>query len=202
MNTKSLIRFDKYTAIISFFSIPILWWISVYFEILYSSFLWFTVYTWFYIVAWYSVVLVMAIRPIADIFPTKKYLRQLCILRRSFWVISATIIITIMIYSWITLPSSFPNFFSYKWWSIWYPIISRLSEITAIVLLITSNNYAKKVLKKYWKRIQRSSYIYFTTWWILALRYWDEYFVNITLYGVISLFILAEILKKYSKHIK
>ena len=48
-------------------------------------------------------------------------------------------------------------------WELWYPIIARLSELTALILLVTSNDFSQKFLGKWWKRIQRTSYIYFIT---------------------------------------
>ena len=40
-------------------------------------------------------------------------------------------------------------------------IFPRLSEITALILFITSNNFSQKILGKNWKRIQKLAYVYF-----------------------------------------
>jgi len=104
----------------------------------------------------------MIIRPLADIFPTVKILRKLVFLRKSLGILSAMIIVTIMISGWIQNPDlTFFNYFSSDKWQIGYPIIARISEFTAIILLATSNTYSMKLLKKNWKRIQRLSYPYF-----------------------------------------
>lgn len=105
----------------------------------------------------------MVIRPLADIFAKKRYLRQLTMLRRAFGILSSMIIVTLLLDKWITNPASFIAFFQPSNWGWGYPLIARLSELTAIILLLTSNNISQKKLGKNWKRIQRSSYIYFIT---------------------------------------
>ncbi|MDF1682733.1 MAG: hypothetical protein P1U46_03260 [Patescibacteria group bacterium] len=40
----------------------------------------------------------------------------------------------------------FINYFKYTKWEIYIPTISRISEITAIILLITSNHFSQKKL--------------------------------------------------------
>jgi DMSO/TMAO reductase YedYZ heme-binding membrane subunit len=141
----------------------------------------------------------MAIRPLADLFPKYKPLRQLCILRRWFWILSAMVIVTLLFDKWIGSSNSFYAFFSLSAWSWGYPLVARLSEITALILLCTSNNFSQKKLKKNWKRIQRTSYIYFVSWWVLALRYGDAYGVKISMLLVIWLFLSVFVYKKYKK---
>lgn len=75
-------------------------------------------------------------------------------------------------------------------WDIWYPIIARLSELTALILLITSNTFSQKFLGKWWKRIQRTSYIYFITGGIMAAQLFP-YKVYIPMGIVIFLYMLA-----------
>ena len=196
MNVKKLLKLGN---IISFWSvtlIPILWIGLNYFDILLVSILWFTFYTWLYIISWYAVVFVIIIRPLSDLFPQYKSLRQLALLRRAFGILSAMIIVTFLFDKWIGSPSSFLSFFTPSDWSWGYPLIARLSEVTAIILLLTSNNFSQKRLGKNWKRIQRSSYIYFISWWILAMRYGDDYGVQITMILVIWVFLTAEVMKR------
>lgn len=198
MNPLTLMKIGKYISIWSIIIVPIFWMILSYFDLLLIK-IGFTLYTWLYIVSWYAVVFVMIIRPLADIFPQKKYLRQLCLLRRAFGILSSMIIVTLLLDKWISNPSSFIAFFTpLDWW--WgYPIIARLSELTAIILLVTSNNFSQKKLWKNWKRIQRVSYIYFITGGILAMRYGDDYFVMISMVLTIILFFLALFYKLYRK---
>ena len=89
----------------------------------------------------------MMIRPLADIFHKQKILKKLIILRKPLGILSVMIIVTIMVSNWILNPDlAFFNYFSADKWRIGYPIIARISEITAIILLATSNNYSIKKL--------------------------------------------------------
>lgn len=195
MNVKKIIQFGKILSTSSLICIPLIWIALNYFDLLLLGFWGFTLYTWLYIISWYAVVFVMITRPLADLFPRYKFLRQLCMLRRAFWILSAMIIVTLLIDKWIWNSSSFFAFFTPQNWSLGYPLTARLSELTAIILLITSNNYSQKKLGKNWKRIQRTSYIYFITGWILAMRYGDEYGVLVSMILVGGVFLWAWVKK-------
>lgn len=199
MNAKKLIQFGKILSLGSIVLIPIIWISLQYFDLLLVNFVGYTLYTWLYIISWYAVVFVMLIRPLADLFPKYKILRQLCLLRRAFGILSAMIIVTLLLDKWIWNPASFFAFFSPENWTWWYPLIARLSELTALILLLTSNNFSQRKLKKNWKRIQRSSYIYFIAWGVLAMRYGDEYWVKVTLFLVIFLSLIVMLRKIYKK---
>jgi len=198
MNIKKLLKVWKYISLWSVVWVPIIWIILKQFDFLLINFGWFTLYTWLYIVSWYAVVFVMVIRPLADLFRKYKFLRQLCLLRRAFWILSAIIIVTFLFDKWIWNPSSFFAFFTLNNWSWGYPLIARLSEFTALLLILTSNNLSQRKLWKNWKRVQRMSYLYFITGWILAMRYGDDYFILMSMIVVGILFILSWI-KKYKK---
>lgn len=189
MNIKFLLKFWNIVSVWSVILVPIVWIVLKYFELLSINILSFSLYTWLYIISWYAVVFVMAIRPLADLFPQYKFLRQLCLLRRAFWILSAMIIVTFLFDKWIGSPQSFFSFFTFQAWSSWVDLTARLSELTALILLITSNNFSQRKLWKNWKRIQRTSYIYFVTGWLLAMRYGDEYGVMISMSIVILLFL-------------
>jgi DMSO/TMAO reductase YedYZ heme-binding membrane subunit len=81
-------------------------------------------------------------------------------------------------------------------WNWFYPILSRASEISALVLLITSNNFSQRKLWIWWKRIQRSSYLYFISGWIVAAQWWgNSYYYILGIWGI--LFIAAEIKNRF-----
>lgn len=201
MNIKKLMKFGNVVSYASIILVPIIWLSFKYFDILLVNFIWATLYTWLYIISWYAVVFVMIIRPLADIFPKYKILRQLCLLRRAFGILSSVIIVTFLLDKWIGSPSSFFAFFTLSDWQWWYPLVARLSEITALTLLLTSNNFSQKKLKKNWKRIQRTSYIYFITGGILAMRYGDTYWVQISM-TIMALLFIAAVTIKYWRNIK
>lgn len=197
MNVKLLLKAWKIISVASVILVPIIWISLNQFNLLLVNFLGHTLYTWMYIFAWYSVIFVMWIRPLADLFPKVKVFRQLCMLRRAFWILSAMIICTLLVYNWFTNPSSFFAIWTLDNWNIWYPLIARLSEFSALILLLTSNNFSQKKLWKNWKRIQRISYIYLITGWIVALRYWDDYWILVSMIIVVVAFCFAFIKKLY-----
>jgi len=192
-------KIGKYISLWSVVLIPIIWVVLSQADLLLVQFLGHSLYTWLYIISWYAVCFVMIIRPLADIFPKQRYLRQLTMLRRAFGILSSIIIVTLLLDKWFTNPSSFIAFFYPSNWGWWYPIVARLSELTAIILLLTSNNFSQKKLGKNWKHIQRNSYIYFITGGILAMRYGDDYMVQASMTLVIIVFFVAVGVKKYRK---
>ena len=191
-------KIGKYISIGAVILTPIIWILLSYFDLLLVR-IGFTLYTWLYVISWYAVVFVMIIRPLADIFPKQRWLRQLTMLRRAFGIVSAMIIVTLLLDKWIGNPSSFIAFFTPSSWEWGYPLIARLSELTAIILLLTSNNFSQKKLGKNWKRIQRSSYIYFITGGILAMRYGDTYFVMWSMLITVAIFFISFGFKYYRK---
>lgn len=147
---------------------------------------------WFmFDLSWWSVIFVMAIRPLSNLFPKLWILKKLVSLRKAFWILSSSIIVVNLVWPMILDYWKFTSYFSsIKWW-IYYPIISRISEITAIILLVTSNNFSQKNLGIWWKRIQRSSYLYFICWWIIAAQYFPMK-IYPSMIIVIILWILAQ----------
>lgn len=110
-----------------------------------------------------AVFLVMIIRPLADILNDWMFLKKLIILRKGFGILSASIIIGFM-FSRIIAPESvyLATFFSVHFFSLThYAIFSNLGDLSGLILLITSNQFSQKLLKRNWKRIQRLSYVYF-----------------------------------------
>jgi len=106
---------------------------------------------------------VMVIRPLADIWTNTQYVRPLVILRKGFGVVSASIVVAFLLAKLIADPSGYiQNFFTTAYWSLEnYALFAHLADVTAILLLITSNKFSKRVLGAWWKRIQRLSYVYF-----------------------------------------
>jgi DMSO/TMAO reductase YedYZ heme-binding membrane subunit len=110
-----------------------------------------------------TILLVMIIRPLADIFIKTKWIRPLVILRKGVGVLSASIIASFIFSKIIMNPTGyFGAFDTAKYWSLQnLALFAHLADISAIILLITSNNLSKRILGNWWKRIQRLSYIYF-----------------------------------------
>lgn len=106
---------------------------------------------------------VMIVRPLADIFINTKWLRPLVILRKGTGVISASIVVSFILAKLMIDPSSyFMSFGTLKYWSmVNYAVLAHIADISAILLIVTSNNLSKRLLGDSWKRIQRLSYVYF-----------------------------------------
>ncbi len=126
---------------------------------------WFTdtTYFWLYATAHVTLFLVMLVRPLADIFRGVSWIRPLVILRKGFGVFSASIIVSFILAKVIVDPADYlSSLISPDYWSVNNLILlAHLADISAILLLITSNNLSKQLLGKNWKRIQRLSYVYF-----------------------------------------
>lgn len=164
--------FSWLVIIFSLTFIPFSWFYNSINNNLYGSYLWLDNFMWFmYDLSWWSVVFVMAIRPLSDLFPKLGVLNKLVSLRKAFWILSSSIIVVNFIWPMILDTSKVLSYFSMSKWWFYMPINNRLSEITALILLFTSNHLSQVKLGIWWKRIQRTSYIYFITWWIAAWLY-------------------------------
>lgn len=117
----------------------------------------------FYELSLISVFLVMIIRPLADIFASQKWLRKLILLRKGIGVFSASFVVAILIGKIITPYSGyFASIFTVEYWSIVdYKLFARVADVSAILLLITSNTFSMMLLKKNWKKVQKLAYVYF-----------------------------------------
>jgi hypothetical protein len=116
----------------------------------------------------WAVVILMSIRPLADLMPWWVSFRKTVMLRQGLWILSSIIVVTILVYttstSWINLVNTYTNRSERS--PSWYKLFARLSEITAIILLLTSNRFSQKLLGKRWKKLHKIAYIYFYSAWI------------------------------------
>lgn len=185
--------FSWLIIIISLFVIPALWYYYAINKNLYWNFIfWNNINGFLFDLSWWSVVFVMVIRPLADLFPKIWLLRKWVNLRKAFWILSSSIIITIL-FGWFLLdPNTFFNYFTSHKWSLYTPFIGRLSEVTALILLLTSNTFSQKQLWVWWKRIQRLSYIYFISGGIMAWIY-----APLKVYPIMWIAILLWVIAQY-----
>ncbi|MCA9355741.1 hypothetical protein KC865_04345 [Candidatus Kaiserbacteria bacterium] len=126
---------------------------------------WFTdnVYFWLFAVAHFTLFLVMLVRPLADILRGITWLRPLVILRKGMGVLSASIIVSFILSKLIIDASGYlHSLTTVDYWSLQnLALFAHLADISAVLLLVTSNNLSKRLLGKNWKRLQRLSYVYF-----------------------------------------
>jgi len=141
-------------------------------------------YAWLYAVAHFTLFLVMVVRPLADILPSITWVRPLVILRKGVGVLSASIVVSFILAKVIADAFGYVSgMLTVEYWSLHnLALLAHLADISAILLLVTSNNYSKRVLGKNWKRIQRLSYIYF---------YGSGVYVYVILDETIALYYLA-----------
>lgn len=154
-----------------------------------------------YQLSFLAVFLVMLIRPLADIFPRVKVLRKLVFLRKGFGIFSASIIVGFVIGDIISPDSQYlASMFTAEYWSLEnYMFFAHIGDITAFILLITSNNLSMMLLKRHWKQIQKLSYVYFYTGGIYKTFAADSTFAMIAMIIITVVTILAFILNKRKK---
>lgn len=136
-----------------------------------------------YDVAHITMFFVMMVRPLADIFPSARWIRPLVILRKGVGVLSASVVVSFILAKVIQSPIGyFESFATIKYWSMEnLALIAHLADISAVLLLITSNNLSKRILGDWWKRIQRLSYVYFYASCIYVFMTYDNWGVAISM---------------------
>lgn len=146
-----------------------------------------------YFVAHTTLFLVMIIRPLSDVMPGIKFIRPLVILRKGVGVFSASIIVSFIIAKIIIDPGDyFSGFKEASYWTIKnLALLAHLADISAILLLITSNNFSKRILGRNWKRIQKLSYVYFYGSGLYVILTLQDYLVALYLAVVTVLTFLA-----------
>lgn len=116
-----------------------------------------------YAVSHVFLLFVMTIRPLADIFIENRWLRPLVILRKGAGVMSAAIAVSFLFAKLIVDPLGYlGSIGTLQYWSMWnYAVLAHMADISAVILIATSNNLSKKLLDGWWKKIQKLSYVYF-----------------------------------------
>ncbi len=114
-------------------------------------------------VSWYAVTLLMCIRPIGDLLPDVFLFRALLPLRQGLGILSSVVVATNAGFAYLPDFANFLTLYtSARMWGFETRLLfARLAEIVGIILLITSNSLSQRLLGKWWKRIQRLSYVYF-----------------------------------------
>jgi DMSO/TMAO reductase YedYZ heme-binding membrane subunit len=116
-----------------------------------------------YAISHWFLFFVMMIRPLADIFTKTKWIRPLVPLRKGAGVMSAAIIVSFIMAKLIVSPMGYiGSIGTLEYWSLYkYSVLGHMADLSAIILLVTSNSFSKRVLGSWWKKIQKLSYVYF-----------------------------------------
>ena len=189
---------EKIIIFIALIFIPILYIYWVQTGTLYRAWfpIWWSISAFMLNLSWFAVIFVMYIRPLSNLFPKIGILKTLATQRKSIWILSSSIIVFMLIHRYFLDIDSIISYLKTDRWNSFYPILSRVSEISALILLITSNNFSQRKLWIWWKRIQRSSYLYFISGWIVAAQWWsDSYYYIMWIWWI--LFIAAEIKNRF-----
>lgn len=151
-----------------------------------------------------SLFFVMTIRPLADLLPEFSFIRPLVILRKGVGVFSSSIVVSYIISKlMIDAPGYLDSLSSAAYWSLNnFSLFAHSADISALLLLITSNNLSKKILGKNWKRIQRLSYVYFYGSSIYIIGSFGDQTVLIYMTIVTALTLLAYLKNRQQKTIK
>ena len=145
---------------------------------------------------WNILIAVMLIRPLSDVLPSLKIFKTLVLFRKEFGILSAVLIV---IHSYAFFAQNdkniFLEIFNQKYWSFggifsW----GILGFVIAIILLLTSNKFAIRFLKAFWKKVQKLAYLLFFFSAIhIALVEKDEIFeVLLPVLAVMVLWLMAK----------
>lgn len=148
-----------------------------------------------------TLIILMLIRPLNDIFPKLEFYRYLT-LRKNLGILSAIIVVSFGVIHYIQLGFSqfLSMYFSLNYWSFSKNLFAaHLGELTGFILLITSNTFSVRLLKRNWKRVQRLSYVYFFcgSWYVFSS--FGKTYAIIWLIVVFELTLFAYIKKRIDK---
>jgi DMSO/TMAO reductase YedYZ heme-binding membrane subunit len=155
---------------------------------------------WLFTLSFFAVFLVMIVRPLADIL-TWNWLRSLVILRKGLGILSASIIASFALGKIFDPASTYlTTMFSLKFFSFAnYAFFAHVGDLTGFILLLTSNTFSQRLLKRNWKRVQRLSYAYFYAGGIYEAFALGSIFALVAMIIVTVLTVSAWWIKRYRR---
>lgn len=154
---------------------------------------------------WQFLIAIMLIRPLSNILPGIGILRSLVPFRKEVGIACAWLII---LHSYGIFANMGKNIlteiFNPEYWRPGHPLMwGILGFLAVILLLITSNNYSIKRLRKNWKRVQMLVYpLFFFTAVHIALISGETSKIVLPVLAVMVLWILAQFKVKIPLFIK
>jgi DMSO/TMAO reductase YedYZ heme-binding membrane subunit len=120
---------------------------------------------------WQILVVIMLVRPLANVFPKIRLFMALVPLRKELGILCASMVLAHGVGFYLSINEPIiAGFFDWTYWTFddnqGY---AHVGAILAIILLITSNTWSQKILKRNWKRIQYLAYAFFLTGGIHAV---------------------------------
>lgn len=112
---------------------------------------------------WYILLFVIFIRPLADILPKLGIFRTITILRKELGILAGVFILTHGIGFFLKQKLFIiPAIFQAEYWDFGsYLAWGATGFFLTLIIILTSNRFAIKSLGKYWKPIQRLTYLLF-----------------------------------------
>lgn len=149
---------------------------------------------------WWMLTAVIAIRPLADLLPKVKLLRALTTLRREAGVFSgmlfiahfAGFLIVNQVKPWVPFTQS------YNWDLGGFMSWGLLGLLATLPLLLTSNMWSVRTLKRSWKRVQKLSYGLFF-FGAMHIHFLGEAYGSLSAILVFALLLAAWAKKKFKK---
>ena len=146
-------------------------------------------------IGWYIIFGIMLIRPLADILPDLKFLRRLVPARKEFGILSATLILAHSYGYFLSEKLSVltelqkASYWAYNSHFLW----GIFGLVIGVILLITSNMKAVRILKTWWKPVQRFAYLFFLFGGIhiMFVNTSEAWEIMLQLVAVSSLWLLA-----------
>ncbi len=104
----------------------------------------------------------MLIRPLSAVTPKKWKLIRFLSYRKDLGILSASVVVSNALYNFIPMGIDFFPYYFGSYWSVSPALIAgHLAELVAFPLLLTSNIHVQRKMRRWWKPVQRLSYIYF-----------------------------------------
>ena len=154
-----------------------------------------------FIVSFTAAVLLMIIRPVADIFDEQRWLKKYIALRKGLGILSASIIVGFMIQSIIAPDSVYlASLLMARYYSLTnYALLAHIGDLSGLILLLTSNRWSQRILKGNWKRVQKLAYPYFYAGGLYEALYLNSAFAIFAMFVVTGLVLFAWTVKRLSR---
>jgi len=110
--------------------------------------------------SWSLLVILLAVRPFAEVFPRFRFFRGLLPLRKEAGILCGALALAhVWGFFFLNVISIFSGFFdAYIWDYRQHFFWGMIGFLCAMLLLVTSNIFSIRLLKRWWKRLHRLAY--------------------------------------------
>jgi len=108
---------------------------------------------------WFLLIFILAIRPVMQIFPEFGILKTICGIRRELGILFAAVVFSHSIGYFFDSGESWSEVFSANFWRFDnFLMWGFLGFLITVILVVTSNDFSVRILKKAWKPVQKMAY--------------------------------------------